>query len=150
MGLGALEWKIIMYSTSARCSAMYISTTFHVQLPTVHPTFITRLLIQLIIMPRSEASLDGLSSDTSYDADEDYRLAQQEWEESLDQLHQLLSVVVMPFLGKWLGRRWSYWGQLSLCILLLLFLTSHSKAYARYLQLGLGRSFFWLGPKKLV
>ncbi|KAF8230667.1 hypothetical protein L208DRAFT_1105464, partial [Tricholoma matsutake] len=64
------------------------------------------------------------SSDTSYDADEDYRLAQQEWEESLQQLHQLLTVVLMPFLGKWLGRRWSYW------------------AYARYLQLGFGKSFF--------
>jgi hypothetical protein len=62
-------------------------------------------------MPKSEASLDDLSSDTSYDADEDYRLAQQEWEESLQQLHQLLTVVLMPFLGKWLGRRWSYWGQ---------------------------------------
>jgi Mitochondrial import 2 len=94
-------------------------------------------------MPRSEASLDDISSDTSYDADEDYRLAQQEWEESLQQLHQLLTVVLMPFLGKWLGRRWSYWGQPSLCNLLPLFLTSASKAYARYLQLGLGKSFFW-------
>lgn len=66
-------------------------------------------------MPRSEASLDDLSSDTSYDAEEDYRLAQQEWEESLQQLQQLLTVVLMPFVGKWLGRRWSYWGQPLLC-----------------------------------
>lgn len=68
-------------------------------------------------MPRSEASLDSddLSSETSYDEEEDYRLAQQEWEESLQQLHQLLTVVLMPFVGKWLGRRWSYWGQPLLC-----------------------------------
>lgn len=64
-------------------------------------------------MPRSEASLDDLSSAVSFDSeDEEYRLAQQEWEESLQQLQQLLSIVVMPFFGKWLGRRWSYWGQL--------------------------------------
>jgi hypothetical protein len=69
-------------------------------------------------MPRSEASLDDLSSDTSSDAEEDRRLAQQELEESLQQLHQLFSVVVMPFLGKLLGRRWSYWGQPSFCIML--------------------------------
>ncbi|RDB29120.1 hypothetical protein Hypma_015640 [Hypsizygus marmoreus] len=77
-------------------------------------------------MPQSEASLDDLSSNGSYDSDEeDYRLAQQEWEESLEQLHLLVSVVVMPFFGKWLGRRWSHW------------------AYARYLRVGLGKQFFW-------
>lgn len=62
-------------------------------------------------MPRSEASIDDVSSSNSYDEDEDYRLAQQEWEESLQQLQLLVSVVVMPFFGKWLGRRWSHWGQ---------------------------------------
>jgi hypothetical protein len=62
-------------------------------------------------MPRSEASLGDLYSDDSYDSDEDFHLAQLEWEESLQQLQQLFSVVVLPFFGKWLGRRWSYWGQ---------------------------------------
>ncbi|KAF5384789.1 hypothetical protein D9615_001423 [Tricholomella constricta] len=75
-------------------------------------------------MPRSEASLDDLSSNASYDSDEDSRLAQQEWEDSLQQLQLLVSVVIMPFFGKWLGRRWSQW------------------AYARYLRVGLGKSFF--------
>lgn len=60
-------------------------------------------------MPDSEPSLDDLSSDGSYD-DDDYRLAQQEWEESIQQLQQLVSMVVLPMLGKFLGRRWSYWG----------------------------------------
>lgn len=100
-----------------------------VKTSTVEPRYLCNFRHQLhkhlytpiIIMPRSEASLDDLSSDTSYDADEDYRLAQQEWEESLQQLHQLLTVVLMPFLGKWLGRRWSYWGQPSICNLLFLF-----------------------------
>jgi len=62
-------------------------------------------------MPRSDASLDDASSNaSSYDSEEEYRLAQEEWEESLQQLQQLFSVVLLPFVGKWLGRRWSYVG----------------------------------------
>ncbi|KAL4241673.1 hypothetical protein ABKN59_000861 [Abortiporus biennis] len=61
----------------------------------------------------------------SYDSEEELRLAQEEWEESLEQLQQLVSIVLLPFLGKWLGRRWSHW------------------AYARYLKVGLGKSFFF-------
>ncbi|TFK36821.1 hypothetical protein BDQ12DRAFT_724650 [Crucibulum laeve] len=77
-------------------------------------------------MPRSQASLDDLSSNaSSYDSDEDYRLAEQEWQESLQQLQQLLSIVLLPFLGKWLGRRWSHW------------------AYDRYMRVGLGKPFFF-------
>ncbi|KAF8739356.1 hypothetical protein AX14_009924 [Amanita brunnescens Koide BX004] len=74
-------------------------------------------------MARSVDSLDSIS-DSSFDDDEEYRLAQQEWEESLMQLQQLCAAVLLPYFGKWLGRRWSYW------------------AYARYLKLGLGRQFF--------
>ncbi|KAJ7630824.1 hypothetical protein FB45DRAFT_747267 [Roridomyces roridus] len=77
-------------------------------------------------MPRSNTdSLDDVLSQQSYESDDDYRLAQQEWEESLHQLQQLVSIVLLPFFGKWLGRRWSQW------------------AYARYLRVGLGKSFLW-------
>lgn len=63
-------------------------------------------------MPRSIISLDSTaSSDDSLDSDDEYQLAQQEWEESLAQLVQLVSIVLMPYFGKWLGRRWSYWGE---------------------------------------
>lgn len=60
-------------------------------------------------MPRSISSLsDGSRSTTSsYDEDE-YLLAQQEWEESLEQLQQLVGIVLLPFIGKYLGRRWSH------------------------------------------
>ncbi|PPQ64759.1 hypothetical protein CVT26_002703 [Gymnopilus dilepis] len=78
-------------------------------------------------MPASDASLDDLSSTDSYDSDEEYRLAQQEWEESLQQLQQLVAVVLLPYVGKWLGRRWSH-------IL-----------YARYLRIGLNKAFFFGG-----
>ncbi|KAI0307915.1 hypothetical protein B0F90DRAFT_88005 [Multifurca ochricompacta] len=109
-------------------------------------------------MPRSVVSIDSYFSPSEYSDDEEYRIAQQEWEESLDQLAQVVSVVLLPFLGKWLGRRWSYWGQsivhttlsslsvsLSppLCRLIASF-ASHFTfiAYTRYIRLGLGRSFF--------
>ena len=64
-------------------------------------------------MPASVESLESVcSSEASYDSDveEQNRLAEQEWEESMEQLRQLVSIVLLPFLGKWLGRRWSYWG----------------------------------------
>ncbi|KAJ7071138.1 hypothetical protein C8F01DRAFT_975094 [Mycena amicta] len=79
-------------------------------------------------MPPSNAdSLDDIDSNTSYDEDEELRVAQQEWEESLHQLQQLFSIVLLPVFGKWLGRRWSQW------------------AYTRYLRVGLGKAFFFTG-----
>jgi hypothetical protein len=60
-------------------------------------------------MPSSVSSLNS-SSASSHDSDEEYRLAQEEWEESVEQLKQLVSVVLLPFVGKWMGRRWSRWG----------------------------------------
>jgi len=44
------------------------------------------------------------SSVASYDSDEEYRLAQEEWEESLEQLKQLVSVVLFPsWVSGWAG-----------------------------------------------
>lgn len=60
-------------------------------------------------MPSSLSDNDT-SSTSSYDSDEEYQIAQREWEESLFQLQQLLSVVIMPLFGKWLGRRFSHTG----------------------------------------
>ncbi|KAG9314273.1 hypothetical protein JVU11DRAFT_5061 [Chiua virens] len=72
-------------------------------------------------MPRSVSSIDTASYDTD---DEEYRLAQKEWQESLQELQELALVLVLPWLGKFLGRKTSYW------------------LYDRYLHLGLGMSFF--------
>ncbi|KAG0708749.1 hypothetical protein DFH29DRAFT_993628 [Suillus ampliporus] len=80
-------------------------------------------------MPRSVSSLDS-SSDSSYDSDEDYRLAQKEWDESLEELQQLALVLLLPWVGKYFGRRCSYW------------------LYDRYTRVGLGKSFF-IGKKPL-
>lgn len=61
-------------------------------------------------MPRSDASLDTETmSDFSYDPDEEYRLAQKEWEESIEELQQLALVLLLPWAGKFIGRKTSYW-----------------------------------------
>lgn len=93
-------------------------------------------------MPNSVVSIDSYFSSDDSD-DEEYRLAQQEWEESLEQLAQIVSVALLPFLGRWLGRRWSYWGMfITLYPLSISVVTCYTIAYARYVRLGLGRSFF--------
>ncbi|KIM32851.1 hypothetical protein M408DRAFT_187739 [Serendipita vermifera MAFF 305830] len=51
---------------------------------------------------------------------------QQEWEEGLAQLQLIFVVVLMPWLGKYWGRKWAH--------------TLH----ARYLRVGLGKTFFYL------
>ena len=63
-------------------------------------------------MPRSIDSLDSVSvaSDTSYGTDDEEQLLEQEWKESLGQLQQLFTIVLMPIFGRWLGRKWSFWG----------------------------------------
>lgn len=37
--------------------------------------------------------------------------AEREWKESLQQLELLLTMVLVPFVGKYLGRRCAYWGE---------------------------------------
>ena len=101
-------------------------------------------------MPASVASLDSIDlSEASYDEDEEERLAQLEWEESLEQLQDLFALVLLPYLGKWMGRRWSHWGtstprSLHSTTGILIYFA----AYARYLRLGLGQSFF-LGERSI-
>ncbi len=36
--------------------------------------------------------------------------AEREWKESLQQLELLLSLVIVPYLGKYFGRKFAYWG----------------------------------------
>ena len=48
---------------------------------------------------------------TTWDSQEEERQAQEEWEESMRQLNLAVQVMVLPFFGKWLGRKWSYWGE---------------------------------------
>jgi hypothetical protein len=59
----------------------------------------------------SSSSSSSSSSDASSDFDEEEQAAmiQEEWEESLRQLEVVFSIVVIPFFGKWYGRRFGFW-----------------------------------------
>ncbi|KAF8863645.1 hypothetical protein BDZ45DRAFT_615379 [Acephala macrosclerotiorum] len=55
--------------------------------------------------------IDSLpSSDLSSDLDsEEESDAQKEWEESLQQLELILMMVIVPYAGKYFGRKFAYW-----------------------------------------
>ncbi|EXJ89865.1 hypothetical protein A1O3_02932 [Capronia epimyces CBS 606.96] len=59
--------------------------------------------------------VDSLPSDSDSDDDttsEDYSEsdAEREWKESLQQLELLLTMVIVPYMGKYFGRKFAYWG----------------------------------------
>lgn len=37
--------------------------------------------------------------------------AQEEWERSLEQLELLLTMMIIPFVGKYFGRKFAYWSE---------------------------------------
>ena len=55
---------------------------------------------------------DSASSD---DIDDDEGIgesdAEKEWKESLQQLELLLTMVLVPYMGKYFGRKCAYWGE---------------------------------------
>ena len=58
--------------------------------------------------------LDSLPSlsDTEVDSDDADAEAEREWRESLQQLQLLLTMVLVPYIGKYFGRKCAYWGKL--------------------------------------
>jgi hypothetical protein len=54
----------------------------------------------------SSSILDAPSDDGLSDA-------QREWEASLEQLQLLLTMIILPFAGKFLGRKFAYWSMWS-------------------------------------
>ncbi|KAI0535069.1 hypothetical protein GGR58DRAFT_480338 [Xylaria digitata] len=48
------------------------------------------------------------STSESFVSDDDYD-AQKEWEQSLEQLQLLLTMILIPFAGKYFGRKFAYW-----------------------------------------
>lgn len=63
---------------------------------------------------------DDTASTSSYDSELlELQAAEREWEENVRQLQLAVSVLILPTIGKWLGRRWSYFCR----FLLILFLS---------------------------
>lgn len=57
-------------------------------------------------LPDSAESDDIDSEDEGDESD-----AEREWKESLQQLELLLTMVVVPYVGKYFGRKCAYWGK---------------------------------------
>ncbi|PSN67950.1 hypothetical protein BS50DRAFT_572934 [Corynespora cassiicola Philippines] len=55
-------------------------------------------------------SLPSTSTSSTVDDDEYVSDAEREWRESLQQLELLLTMVLVPYLGKYFGRKCAYWG----------------------------------------
>ncbi|CAJ2502913.1 Uu.00g103070.m01.CDS01 [Anthostomella pinea] len=53
-------------------------------------------------------SLPSTSTESFVSDDDDYD-AQKEWEHSLEQLQLLLTMILVPFAGKYFGRKFAYW-----------------------------------------
>ncbi|GBF64632.1 hypothetical protein TMEN_7348 [Trichophyton mentagrophytes] len=63
-------------------------------------------------LPSSSGSDSFLDHDLSVDSDDESD-AEAEWRESLQQLEMLLTMVLVPFVGKFLGRKCAYWGKIA-------------------------------------
>jgi hypothetical protein len=65
-------------------------------------------------MSSSDANeIDSLPSSptaSSVDDDEYISDAEREWRESLQQMELLLTMVLVPYIGKYFGRKCAYWG----------------------------------------
>ncbi|EPQ62630.1 Bgt-2702 [Blumeria graminis f. sp. tritici] len=67
-------------------------------------------LIRHVYVDRDD-DLDSLpSSDYSNDSsDTEQSDAQHEWETSLQQLEHVLTMIIVPYAGKYLGRKFAFW-----------------------------------------
>ncbi|KAK7562580.1 hypothetical protein IWX92DRAFT_360703 [Phyllosticta citricarpa] len=81
-------------------SSMTGSTSFVV--PPSHPSSTS-----------ADDDVDSLPSSSTGDLSSDYddNDAEREWRESLQQLELLLTMVVVPYLGKYFGRKCAYWSE---------------------------------------
>ena len=58
------------------------------------------------------SSATSSSSSTAGDFEDSADDAEQEWRESLQQLELLLTMVIVPYLGRYFGRKCAFWGVL--------------------------------------
>ena len=100
---------MLLFATHATSSP--ITTTAIMSEPSSSYANIPRAstLDEVDSLPSSDAG-----SDTSMSPSEEEELsdAEREWRESLQQLELLLTMVLVPYLGKYFGRKCAYWGKM--------------------------------------
>ncbi|KAJ5917772.1 hypothetical protein N7454_010147 [Penicillium verhagenii] len=62
----------------------------------------------------SDDEVASLPSESTTESDletlsDDYSDAEAEWQESIEQLELILTMVLVPFIGKYMGRKCAYW-----------------------------------------
>ena len=57
----------------------------------------------------SSSDITDLSTDSGdgYDSEHERQL-EREWEEGVEQLKLITTIVLLPLFGKWLGKKWAY------------------------------------------
>lgn len=55
----------------------------------------------------SDITDSSADSSDSYDSERERQL-EREWEEGMEQLKMITTIVLLPFFGKWLGKKWAY------------------------------------------
>lgn len=57
----------------------------------------------------SGSDITDLSTESGdeYDSERERQL-EREWEEGMEQLKMITTIVLLPFFGKWLGKKWAY------------------------------------------
>ncbi|GAA6009819.1 hypothetical protein JCM11491_000827 [Sporobolomyces phaffii] len=73
---------------------------------------------------RSSSTSSSLYTSDSYDSAAEADEAQRQFDESVRQLQSLVNLVVVPWVSRYFGRKWSYY------------------LFERYLEVGLGKRFF--------
>jgi Mitochondrial import 2 len=58
-------------------------------------------------LPDSEPDSDQVTVSEDYEESD----AEREWKENLQQLEMMLSMVIVPYMGKYFGRKFAYWGE---------------------------------------
>jgi hypothetical protein len=56
-------------------------------------------------------SLPSSSTSSSVDDEEFISDAEREWRESLQQIELMLTMIIVPVMGKYFGRKCAYWGK---------------------------------------
>ncbi|KAK3816387.1 MAG: hypothetical protein J3Q66DRAFT_197323 [Benniella sp.] len=86
--------------------------TDHRPLPTTTDGYIDATLVE-DRFPRQwdQESVDSdlAVSEYSTTSSRDIRDIQREWDENMEQARQLFAIVIVPFAGRWLGKKFSHW-----------------------------------------
>ncbi|KAL2175800.1 uncharacterized protein P884DRAFT_301209 [Thermothelomyces heterothallicus CBS 202.75] len=92
-----------MSSTSSSGGMRTPSASSSFVIPDVPPSSSSDRDDDIDSLPSISSSI--LDSDSETDSSD----AQREWEASLEQLQLLLTMIILPFAGKFLGRKFAYW-----------------------------------------